>query len=58
MAPPPAWELIVPPGGQQLLTVGLSNKLGDRQREMCLHKAEIKFSNYFLQNPVYSFDKI
>lgn len=34
VAPPPARELIVPPRCQQLLTVGLSNKLSDREREI------------------------
>lgn len=34
VAPPPARELIVPPRCQQLLTVGLSNKLSDREKQI------------------------
>lgn len=30
---PPAWELIVPARGQQLLTVGLGHKLQGKQRD-------------------------
>lgn len=32
VAPPPAWELIVPPGGQELLAVRLSYKLKEIRR--------------------------
>lgn len=32
VAPPPAWELVIPPRCQQLLTVGLGYKLTTKER--------------------------
>lgn len=33
VTPPPAWKFIIPPRCQQLLAVGLSNKLRERKRK-------------------------
>lgn len=41
VAPPPPWELIIPPRCQQLLTVGLSNKLRERERERATKKRRV-----------------